>query len=48
MSTQTTTLYSPGGYGAPQDRRGRAQGDVGLPAGTEVFSAPARNAPAVR
>ena len=38
MSTQTT-LYPPGGYGAPKDRRGHAQGDVGLPAGTEVFSA---------
>jgi hypothetical protein len=39
MSTQATTFYPPGGYGAPKNRRGHAQGDVGLPAGTEVFSA---------
>jgi hypothetical protein len=48
MSTQTstspahppTTLYPPGGYGAPKDRQGHAaKQDVGLPAGTEVFSA---------
>ena len=48
MSTQTTTLYPPGGYGAPKDRSGHARADarstgdlsdVGLPAGTEVFSA---------
>ena len=41
MSTQSTsvTLYPPGGYGAPKDRRGHATGDFGLPAGTEVFSA---------
>ena len=41
MSTPTTTsLYPPGGYGAPKDRRGHAGGtDVGLPAGTVVFSA---------
>ncbi len=39
MSTQISTLYPPGGYGAPKNRRGHAKGDVGLPAGTEVFSA---------
>ena len=41
MSTPTTTsLYPPGGYGAPKNRRGHAEGaDVGLPAGTVVFSA---------
>ncbi|MGB8503251.1 amidohydrolase family protein [Mycobacterium sp.] len=39
MSTQTNTLYPPQGFGAPKYRRGHAQGDVGLPAGTEVFSA---------
>ena len=36
----TTTLYPAGGYGAPKDRQGHAdKQDVGLPAGTEVFSA---------
>lgn len=39
MSTQTTAFYPPGGYGAPKERRGRARGNLGLPAGTEVFSA---------
>ncbi|MBW8710699.1 MAG: amidohydrolase, partial [Mycobacterium sp.] len=40
MSTQISTLYPPGGYGAPKDRHGHAaKQDVGLPAGTEVFSA---------
>ena len=40
MSTQATTLYPPGGFGAPKDRPGHAPGTVvGLPAGTEVFSA---------
>ncbi|AEF37437.1 MULTISPECIES: amidohydrolase family protein [Mycobacteriaceae] len=42
MSSTTTrdaTFYPPGGYGAPKDRRGQAGRDVGLPAGTEVFSA---------
>ena len=41
-TTQDVTFYPPGGYGAPKDRRGRAAGvvsSVGLPAGTEVFSA---------
>ena len=37
--TQTSALYPPGGVGAPKHRRGQAGGDVGLPAGTEVFSA---------
>ncbi len=38
--TQTSTLYPRGGYGAPKDRQGHAaKRDVGLPAGTEVFSA---------
>jgi predicted TIM-barrel fold metal-dependent hydrolase len=38
--TQTSALYPPGGYGAPKDRQGHAaKQDVGLPAGTEVFSA---------
>jgi predicted TIM-barrel fold metal-dependent hydrolase len=39
MSTRTSTLYPLGGFGAPKHRRGHAHGDVGLPAGTEVFSA---------
>jgi predicted TIM-barrel fold metal-dependent hydrolase len=40
MSSQSSTvLYPPGGFGAPKDRHGHAQGDVGLPAGTEIFSA---------
>jgi predicted TIM-barrel fold metal-dependent hydrolase len=43
MSTPTTTpptLYPPEGWGAPKDRHGHATGvSVGLPAGTEVFSA---------
>ena len=36
MSTPTTTsLYPPGGYGAPKGRRGHAaDSDVGLPEGT--------------
>ncbi|MBV9090931.1 MAG: amidohydrolase family protein [Mycobacteriaceae bacterium] len=40
MSSQSSTiLYPPGGFGAPKDRHGHAGGDVGLPAGTEIFSA---------
>ena len=39
MSTPTSTLYPPGGFGAPKHRRGHAQGDLGLPAAIEVFSA---------
>jgi predicted TIM-barrel fold metal-dependent hydrolase len=37
----TSTLYPPGGFGAPKNRRGHAAGlaDVGLAAGTEIFSA---------
>ena len=36
---QASALYPPGGFGAPKHRRGHARGAVGLPAGTEVFSA---------
>jgi len=41
MSTQsgTATFYPPGGFGAPKNRHGHAGVDVGLPTGTEVFSA---------
>src|ERR1700731_2217231 len=42
MSSQpsTTTLYPPEGFGAPKNRHAHARGlDVGLPPGTEVFSA---------
>src|SRR6202048_5139261 len=42
MSTQTSpvSLYPPGGFGAPKDRHGHANGaSVGLPEGTVVFSA---------
>jgi predicted TIM-barrel fold metal-dependent hydrolase len=48
MSTPNTTLYPPGGFGAPKNRRGHARSDAGgsgdssdfgLPAGTNVFSA---------
>jgi predicted TIM-barrel fold metal-dependent hydrolase len=40
MPDDTTTLtYPPGGLGAPKDRRPGSPVDVGLPAGTEVFSA---------
>ena len=40
MTDRTGTLtYPPGGFGPPKDRRGQANGSVGLPAGTEVFSA---------
>ena len=41
MSSQPSSavLYPPQGFGAPKDRRGHAEGSVGLPAGTEVFSA---------
>jgi predicted TIM-barrel fold metal-dependent hydrolase len=34
-----TVTYPPEGFGAPKDRKGIATGSVGLPAGTEVFSA---------
>src|SRR5947209_18562797 len=37
--TTANTLYPPGGFGAPKSRHGHAQGNLGLPAGTEVFSA---------
>ena len=39
MSTPTSTLYPPEGFGAPKYRKGHATGDFGLPAGTEIFSA---------
>ncbi|OBA90450.1 amidohydrolase [Mycobacteriaceae bacterium 1482268.1] len=39
MSTPTQTLYPPEGFGAPKYRKGHANGDYGLPAGTEIFSA---------
>src|SRR3546814_8040387 len=41
MTTSRTGVltYPAGGFGAPKDRRGNAGGDVGLPEGTEVFSA---------
>jgi predicted TIM-barrel fold metal-dependent hydrolase len=41
MSTHANTLYPPGGFGAPKHRRGHAGdlADVGLPPGTEIFSA---------
>lgn len=41
-STQDAAFYPAGGYGAPKDRHGQAgvgASDIGLPAGTEVFSA---------
>ena len=34
-----TLTYPSEGFGPPKDRRGHATGSVGLPAGTEVFSA---------
>ncbi len=40
MSTPTSTLYPPEGFGAPKNRTGHAKDAiVGLPAGTEIFSA---------
>ena len=40
MARQAPPLYPPEGLGAPKDRQGHAAGGpVGLPAGTEVFSA---------
>jgi predicted TIM-barrel fold metal-dependent hydrolase len=40
MTARTGTLtYPPEGFGPPKDRQGHATGSVGLPAGTEVFSA---------
>lgn len=35
----SASLYPLGGFGPPKDRRGSARGSLGLPAGTEVFSA---------
>jgi predicted TIM-barrel fold metal-dependent hydrolase len=37
--TASTTLYPPEGFGAPKNRKGHATGDLGLPTGTEIFSA---------
>ena len=40
MTDRTGTLTYPAeGFGAPKDRQGHATGSVGLPPGTEVFSA---------
>jgi predicted TIM-barrel fold metal-dependent hydrolase len=40
MSTPIATLYPPEGWGAPKDRHGHSDGTVvGLPTGTEIFSA---------
>jgi hypothetical protein len=43
MSTPTVpspaALYPPEGWGAPKFRKGHATQDLGLPAGTEIFSA---------
>ncbi|WP_068162433.1 amidohydrolase family protein [Rhodococcus phenolicus] len=39
VPNSTPSLYPPGGFGPPKDRRGHAAGGLGLPAGTKVFSA---------
>jgi hypothetical protein len=40
MTAQAPTVtYPREGFGAPKDREGHATGSVGLPVGTEVFSA---------
>ena len=41
MTTQTepSAFYPPEGFGAPKDRVASGAGPVGLPAGTQVFSA---------
>ena len=41
MSIPTSTLYPPGGFGAPKNRRGHAdnRAQIGHPPGTEVLSA---------
>ncbi|WP_405181205.1 amidohydrolase [Nocardia sp. NBC_01377] len=39
VSTSSPSLYPPGGFAPPKDRRGHTEGNVGLPEGTEVFSA---------
>jgi predicted TIM-barrel fold metal-dependent hydrolase len=40
MTARAGTLtYPPHGFGAPKDRQGHATQSIGLPAGTEVFSA---------
>ncbi|MEU1982905.1 amidohydrolase family protein [Nocardia sp. NPDC019395] len=38
-SPSSAPLYPPQGFGPPKDRRGHAEGTLGLPTGTEVFSA---------
>ena len=38
-TTAGTITYPAAGFGAPKDRSGHATGSVGLPAGTQVFSA---------
>jgi predicted TIM-barrel fold metal-dependent hydrolase len=38
-STEPTAFYPPEGFGAPKDRRASGAGPVGLPPGTQVFSA---------
>ena len=39
MANSRTLVYPSAGWGAPKDRHPGPAGDVGLPAGTEVFSA---------
>jgi len=39
FSDTTSDLFPPKGHGAPNDRRPQTEGETGLPAGTEVFSA---------
>ncbi len=39
IGNSSALKYPPGGLGAPKDRRPSAPVDLGLPAGTEVFSA---------
>lgn len=39
VSSSNASLYPPGGFAPPKDRRGHAGEGVGLPAGTKVFSA---------
>ena len=39
IGNSSTLRYPPGGLGAPKDRHPAPPVDLGLPAGTEVFSA---------
>lgn len=39
VSSSSAALYPPGGFRPPKDRRGQAKDPIGLPEGTEVFSA---------